>query len=797
MATRFRLLTAIAALASPLCLPSWILAATFTVTNTSDSGAGSLRQAILDANAGAGPHTIAFDVPGSGVHAIVLVSDLPAILFSGAVTVDGTTQSGYAGSPLIEITRSGSSPGICFDFKGLTSPATIRGLAINGCGEAIRFESNATNTVKACRIGTDASGTMALPNYVGINVVGLGATVVGGPTAADRNIISSNEYGIELSNVSPVAGVLTVQGNYLGVDASGTVALPGDWGIYGHGPGAIVGGSGAGEGNVISGHNLRGIYLSSSDNVVVQGNLIGTDATGTVGLGNGVGVFVSGDGATIGGTTPGAGNVISGSNGTSGEAAAGLRLSGMGALVAGNRIGTDVTGTLPIPNAGPGIWVQGPSGTPDLIGTTAPGGGNLIAYNGTDSNGPGVLVDLGTTHATIRGNSIHDNVNLGVNLGNDGATPNDLGDGDTGSNSLQNFPVISSVIYGANTSVAGRLNSTPNTDFQLDFYANPPCSNFPREFLQGQTYLGSAQVTTDGSGDAAFDVTTLASTVSGSRISAAATDPSGNTSEFSQRLPFLVNPTSGMAAGGTALTIYGTNFLSGAMVTVGGLPATGINVDSYTSISATTPALAAGTANDLVVTNTDGTTGTLVKGWVADFLDVPNGQQFYAYVTKLVSNAITAGVGGGLYGVNDNTLRQQMAVFLLKAKHGLCYTPPACTGVFDDVPCPSTFAPWIEQLAAEGITGGCGGTSYCPQNPVRRDQMAVFLLKAEHGSGYLPPMCAGSFADVACPSTFANWIEQLAAENITGGCGGGNYCPLNPNTRGQMAVFISKTFNLQ
>jgi len=182
---------------------------------------------------------------------------------------------------------------------------------------------------------------------------------------------------------------------------------------------------------------------------------------------------------------------------------------------------------------------------------------------------------------------------------------------------------------------------------------------------------------------------------------------------------------------------------------------------------------------------------------VTDFIDVPSSNQFYSFVGKLVSNGITAGVGGGLYGVADNTLRQQMAVFLLKGKHGLCYTPPPCTGTFPDVPCPSTFAPWIEALAAEGITGGCGGGNYCPQNPVRRDQMAVFLLKAEHGSSYVPPECTGVFADVACPSTFANWIEQLAAETITGGCGNGNYCPLNNNTRGQMAVFISKAFNLQ
>jgi hypothetical protein len=123
--------------------------------------------------------------------------------------------------------------------------------------------------------------------------------------------------------------------------------------------------------------------------------------------------------------------------------------------------------------------------------------------------------------------------------------------------------------------------------------------------------------------------------------------------------------------------------------------------------------------------------------------------------------------------------------------------PPPCQGDFADVPCPSIFADWIEALADEGITGGCGGGNFCPGNPVRRDQMAPFLLKAQHGSSYVPPGCTGVFADVACPSLFADWIEQLAAEQITGGCGGGNYCPLTNANRGQMAVFVVKTFGLQ
>jgi hypothetical protein len=138
-----------------------------------------------------------------------------------------------------------------------------------------------------------------------------------------------------------------------------------------------------------------------------------------------------------------------------------------------------------------------------------------------------------------------------------------------------------------------------------------------------------------------------------------------------------------------------------------------------------------------------------------------------------------------------------MAVFLLKGKHDASYAPPPATGsVFSDVPSGAFAAAWIEQLAAEGITSGCGGGKYCPANPVTRAQMAVFLLKAKHGSSYIPPAATGVFADVPVSNPFAPWIEQLAEEGITAGCGAGNYCPGNPVTRGQMAVFLVNTFGL-
>jgi uncharacterized repeat protein (TIGR03803 family) len=183
-----------------------------------------------------------------------------------------------------------------------------------------------------------------------------------------------------------------------------------------------------------------------------------------------------------------------------------------------------------------------------------------------------------------------------------------------------------------------------------------------------------------------------------------------------------------------------------------------------------------------------------------DYGDVPAANPFHDFICTIARNGITAGCGSGNYCPNNNVLRSQMAIFLLRGEHGSTYLPPACTGIFSDVTCPGAFTNWIEQLYAEGITGGCSTNPlfYCPANPVSRAVMAVFLLVAQHGTGYTPPACAGLFSDVACPGPFADWIEQLYGEGITGGCSTNplNYCPGNPVTRAQMAVFLTATFNL-
>jgi hypothetical protein len=193
--------------------------------------------------------------------------------------------------------------------------------------------------------------------------------------------------------------------------------------------------------------------------------------------------------------------------------------------------------------------------------------------------------------------------------------------------------------------------------------------------------------------------------------------------------------------------------------------------------------------------------GTAAKTWRlhvgGSFADVPASDPFYAKIETLLHAGVTAGCNASHYCPASSITRAQMAVFLLKGKLGSVYAPPAGTGTrFADVP-PGAFAlDWIEDLASSGITAGCHPSLYCPDAAVTRAQMAVFLLKAEHGSAYIPPPASGVFADVSPSDPFAPWIEELAAEGITVGCGGGNYCPDDVNTRAQMAAFLDATFAL-
>ena len=182
------------------------------------------------------------------------------------------------------------------------------------------------------------------------------------------------------------------------------------------------------------------------------------------------------------------------------------------------------------------------------------------------------------------------------------------------------------------------------------------------------------------------------------------------------------------------------------------------------------------------------------------FDDVDPATHFaFFFIETLERSGITGGCGGGgaIYCPDDPVTRAQMAVFLERGINGADFVPPPATGtVFADVGANDFAAAFIERLFADGNTGGCGGGNYCPSNSVTRAQMAVFLLRAKYGASYTPPPATGVFNDVPVGSFADAFIEQLAAEGITGGCGSGNYCPADPITRAQMAVFLVRTFGL-
>ena len=186
---------------------------------------------------------------------------------------------------------------------------------------------------------------------------------------------------------------------------------------------------------------------------------------------------------------------------------------------------------------------------------------------------------------------------------------------------------------------------------------------------------------------------------------------------------------------------------------------------------------------------------------VSVFADVPvaGKEWMQPWIEAFYQHGVTTGCGGGNYCPENNVTRAEMAVFLLRAKHGAGYSPPAASHFFADVPVTGKewMEPWIDQYYREGMTTGCGGGNYCPENNVTRAEMAVFVLRALHGGGYGPPAASGDFLDVpvAGKEWMEPWIIQFRNEGITSGCGGGNYCPENNVTRAEMAVFVGRAYH--
>jgi hypothetical protein len=222
------------------------------------------------------------------------------------------------------------------------------------------------------------------------------------------------------------------------------------------------------------------------------------------------------------------------------------------------------------------------------------------------------------------------------------------------------------------------------------------------------------------------------------------------------------------------------------------------------SSQAATTAWAAGIASPIYAINQYSNLNTSPIPPLTDstFFDVPSNYWAVDFIDRIYRAGITGGCGSNplAYCPEGVVNRAQMAVFLERSIHSSVYVPPAVgdnTG-FNDIPRDYWAAAWIKELAAEGITGGCGDGNYCPELSVTRSQMAVFLLRSKHGSSYSPPPIIGNtgFGDVPTNYWAAAWIKQLVAEGITAGCGNGDYCPEAVVTRAQMPVFLVRTFNL-
>ena len=403
---------------------------------------GSLRQFIQNSNAipnsafggGVEVRTSNFSI-GSGPRTIVLASALPAI--TDAVVLDAGTQEGFSGTPLIEVNGAGMGGGIT--LQSGSSGSVVRGFVINrfsGSGLFVASGSNG-NTIAGNWIGTDASGTADQGNN------GDGILIDGDDNVVTGNLISGNNNdGIQINGGATGNRVL---GNLIGTSRFGDVALANTGaGINIFGGGNTVGGTIASERNVISG-NFQGISISTAQAVgnVVRGNYIGTDVAGTLDRGNtsdGVRIFDGARGTVIGGTAPGAGNLISGNNGD------GLEISGAntsGNLVQGNLIGTAAGGGGPRPNSGAGVRISA-GATDNTIGGTTAAERNVISGNTLD----GVAVsDLGTSRNVIQGNFI------GVNAAGTAALAN--GDAGVDIEAGASGNVVGGTVPGAGNVISG------------------------------------------------------------------------------------------------------------------------------------------------------------------------------------------------------------------------------------------------------------------------------------------------------------------------------------------------------
>jgi hypothetical protein len=553
-------------------------AATLTVTNTNDSGPGSLRQAIMEANGSPGPDTISFNFPQPGINTISPAAPLPVII--DPVVINGLTPDGKFQVEL-DGSRAGANADGLFvnDNFAAGGNVTIQGLIINRFGgSGIVLANTRLNRVEKNIIGTDAEMTAALgngqhgilvnnssSNVITDNVIACNdasGVMLKGSGATD-NLLTKNQIGIakeavSLGNQTGVSIVGGANGNSIGATIafdyaqlppdSNNISYNADDGllietkenvVYSnritknghdgvlvrHGSANKIGSPYTYMRNVISGNQANGLEFDGANENLVQGNLIGADGPDADGAlpNGGDGLLIKGGASRniIGDTDPHNPD-YSGyfSNAIANNRGAGLRVeSGGGNVLAQNAVYN---------NSGAGVLIESGEGN------------SLTANNIYNNSGAGVLVNApvgaGSNSTLITGDSFYKNGGLPIDLAPAGATANDQGDADTGANGLQNFPLLSNVKTAPSglTTFTGTLNSTPNTRFNLEFFLSGPCDQSRHQ--EEDSYLISYSVTTGSDGNASFrfssyDIHRRAQP--GIFITATATDPSGNTSEFS------------------------------------------------------------------------------------------------------------------------------------------------------------------------------------------------------------------------------------------------------------------------
>ena len=385
------------------------------------------------------------------------------------LTVDGSSEPDFGGTPVIEV-----------DGGLVSEPGAY--------ASAFRISAG-PSTIKNLAINDFAGGD---------------GIVVAGFSPIDNVVIQGNFIGTDVTGQ-------TDQGNFIGIGISGASNV-------------LVGGDEPHERNVISG-NYQGLYIGpgAGSGTRIQGNYIGTTVSGTQALGNeGDGIRLDGSQYLIGGTTAGTGNVIA----ANGAGISVVTTSSQDNVIQGNLIGVGSTRSA-LGNRNGIIIAAGP--TRNIVGGSG-AAANVIAHN----DGIGILVQDATGN-TFTTNSVHSNRQLGIDLivsSFQGRTPNDMDDPDTGSNDLQNYPVIESAVYtGTMVTIGGRINTTPNSTQRLEFFANALCD--PSGHGEGETFLGATDVSVGAEGDATFSVSYAAPAGAGGFITSTATNPSGSTSEFS------------------------------------------------------------------------------------------------------------------------------------------------------------------------------------------------------------------------------------------------------------------------